>query len=69
MSTLEKQHSVTHPPKKTMKKALLFGLAAILTLSFGACQTTKTRACGGKSAEDGDCCKSDAAPVKKLRFR
>jgi len=52
-----------------MKKALLFGLAAILTLSFGACQTTKTRACGGKSAEDGDCCKSDAAPVKKLRFR
>ena len=52
-----------------MKKVILLVMAAGIALSFGACQTSKTTACGAKSAEQSDCCKSDAQPVKKLWFR
>lgn len=52
-----------------MKKALLLAMAAFVALSFGACQTSKTASGSANSGDQGDCCKSDAQPVKKLRFR
>ncbi len=52
-----------------MKTLLVLATAAIVSLSFGACQTTATNSAKDKSGDCGGCCKSENKTVKKLSFR